>query len=142
MNNDNLSQKLQDKDVLKMLLAVLYFGEGAKWKSHHGLMLGSSDPNLVCLYINLLRECYGINSKSLKCRVSYRADQNINSLQRYWSRVTSIPISNFYKTIPDPRTIGRPTRRKEYKGVCVIMCGGTHTQLELEMIPKIILKGL
>lgn len=141
-NNKHVVKKLNDKDVLKMLLSILYLGEGSKWKSHSGLVLGSSDPDIILLYIRLLSLCYGIKIENLKCRISYRADQNINYLQKYWSRITSIPLNNFYKTIPDSRTVGKPTRKKDYKGVCVINCSGTHIQLELEAIPKIILKGL
>lgn len=142
INNNHLKKKLHDRDIPKMLLAFLYLGEGAKWKSHSGLMLGSSDPNIVLLYIRLLNLCYGIKTETLRCRISYRVDQDIECLEAYWSRITAIPIKNFYKTKPDVRTSGKPTKNKDYKGVCVIMCGGTHIQLELEAIPKLILKGL
>lgn len=137
-----ITESLKDKDILKVILAILYLGEGAKWKSHRGLSLGSSNPTIIKLYIRLLRLCYGISIKSLRCRISYRADQNINDLQKFWSHVTSINVKNFYKTIPDPRTIGRPTRKKDYNGVCVITCAGTHIQLELEAIPDFILKKI
>ncbi|TSC96579.1 MAG: Uncharacterized protein Athens101426_246 [Parcubacteria group bacterium Athens1014_26] len=140
--NQKIGKKLKSKDILKAFLSILYLGEGAKWKSHHGLMLGSSDPIIIKLYIQLLKLCYDIKPETLKCRVSYRADQNINDLQEYWSKITLIQLKNFYKTIPDPRTIGKPTKNKDYKGVCVITCGGTSFQLELEMIPKLILRGL
>lgn len=141
-NNEYLIRKLNDKDFLKMLLAVLYIAEGSKWKSHRGLLLGNSNPDIIRLYIRLLNLCYGIDLKKLKCRIGYRADQNLHFLKRYWSRITGIPIRNFYKTKPDPRTIGKITKNKHYKGVCVISCAGTHIQLELEAIPKIILKGI
>lgn len=141
-NNKYLLQKTKDKDVLKITLAMLYLGEGAKWRSHHGLQLGSSDSNIVRLYIKLLKICYGITPKQLKCRISYRADQNIKDLEKYWSQISRISLNNFYKTKPDPRTIGRVTKNKEYRGVCVVSCAGTHIQLELEAIPKIILTGL
>ncbi len=141
-NIQPLKDKIQDKDVLKMILATLYLGEGSKWKSHSGLSLGSSDPNIILLFIKLLGICYGINRQKLKCRVSYRADQNIKRLEKYWSKITGIPLSNFYKTKFDPRTLGKPTKNKDYKGVCVIMGSGSHIQLELEAIPKLILAGL
>lgn len=141
-NKEVILRKLNDQQTLKLLLSMLYLGEGSKWKSHRGLMLGSSDPNIIKLYIRLLETCYGVISKNLRCRVSYRADQDISVLQKYWSKITLVPLSNFYKTKPDPRTIGKPTKNKNYMGVCVITCGGTHIQLELEAIPKIILKGL
>lgn len=140
--NGKIVLRLKDKDILKMLLAILYLGEGTKWKSHSGLILGSSDPDIIRLYLRLLKLCYGIQAEALKCRISYRADQNIARLERFWSKVTSIPRKNFYKTIPDPRTVGKPTKNKDYKGVCVVSGPGTSIQLELEMIPKIILKGL
>ena len=141
-NNEILQKKVKDIYVLKMILAMLYLGEGTKWKTHRGLVLGSSDPNIILLYIKLLEMCYGLKRENMKCRISFRADQNIKSLERYWSKIIRIPLKNFYKTIPDPRTIGKPTKKKDYKGVCVIMCPGTHIQLELETIPGLILKGL
>lgn len=140
--NSCLKSYLNDKNILRMILSVLYLGEGSKWKSHSGLMLGSSEPGIILLYLKLLTICYAIPSDQLKCRVSYRADQNIRALESYWSKVTGIPLKNFYKTKPDPRTIGKKTKKLDYKGVCVIMGGSSRIQLELEKIPKIILKGL
>jgi len=141
-NKSVILDKLRDKEVLKLILSSLYLGEGSKWKSHRGLMLGSSEPDIVNLYILLLNKCYGIKINQLKCRISYRADQNIRALEKHWSKITGVPIENFYKTKPDPRTIGKITSNKDYRGVCVVSCAGTHIQLELEAIPKIILKGL
>src|SRR3989338_7206902 len=141
-SNQQVVKRISNKDALRTVLSILYLGEGEKCKSHRRLMLGSSDEKIVKLYIQLLRICYGINPRSLKCRISYRADQNIQALQRYWSRVTSIPRGNFYKTKPDPRTVGKPTKRKDYKGVCVVTYGRTDIQLELETIPKLILETI
>lgn len=131
-----------NREVLKVILAFLYLGEGAKWKSHPGLQLGSSDPLIVNLYLRLLRICYGIRPEQLKCRVNYRADQDLESLEKFWSFETSIPMSNFYKSIPDPRTYGKITKKRECKGVCVVNGGSTTIQLELEAIPRAIFEGL
>ena len=137
-----LAIKLRDKDVAKIALSMLYLGEGAKWKGHSGLFLGSSDPDIILLYILLLAKCHGIKSNQLRCRIGYRADQNIRKLERYWSHVTKIPIRNFYKTKPDPRTKGKKTRKVDYKGVCVITCAGARIQLELEALAKLFLENL
>lgn len=128
--------------VLKVALAFLYIGEGAKWKSHRGLMLGSSSPEITGLYVALLHACYGIPVDKLRCRVSHRADQNISALNRYWSRVTGIPLRNFTRSIPDPRTLGKPTKDTSYRGVCVVTCGSTDIQLELQAICDIMLAAL
>jgi len=129
-----------NQEGLKVALAMLYLGEGAKWKSHSGLMLGSSDPEIVLLYIFLLKTCYNIATSQLKCRVSYRADQDIGTLETYWSSLTNIPKENFYKTKPDPRTKGKRTKKMDYKGVCVLSCAGARIQLELAEIARILTK--
>ena len=139
-NNEYLERNVINSGVLKIILSILYLGEGAKWQSHRGLMLGSSDLGIVKLYIALLSLCYDIKPEIMKCRICYRADQDIHILQKYWSQSIGIPLDNFYKTKPDVRTIGIPTRRKDYMGVCVIMCAGTQIQLELDVIAKMIVE--
>ena len=122
-----------------LALAYLYLGEGLKRSpKQRGLKLGSSNPTIVTTYIGLLKRCYNIDVSKLKCRISYRADQNLDDLQKFWSYLTGISINNFYKTIPDPRTVGKPTNNKEYKGVCAIYCSGSRIQLELQVITDII----
>lgn len=140
--NESLIRYLNNKDILKMFLSFLYLGEGSKWQAYRGLRLGNSDPHVILLYLRLLKHCYGIHHRKLKCQIIHRVDQNLTGLCKYWSRITSIPLKNFYKTSPDPRTKGKPTLKKNYKGVCVVSCAGADIQLELETIPKIILKGL
>lgn len=134
--------KLQTKEACLLALAMLYLGEGAKAKGHSGLLLGSSDPNIIQLYIMLLEQCYSLTVNDLRCRISYRADQDIHELQQYWSAVTGIPLIHFYKTTPDQRTVGKPTKRVEYRGVCVISCRGRIHQLELQQVSNEYLKLL
>lgn len=129
--------KLGTKEA-KIALAMLYLGEGAKRSGFRGLSLGSSDPNIILTYLGLLNKCYGLVPSRFKCRVSYRADQNIEELTKFWSQITGISINNFYKTKPDPRTIGKPTKKTNYKGVCVVFVAGAQIQLELEIIADII----
>jgi len=61
---------------------------------------------------------------------------------RFWSRYTQISLKNFYKTKPNSRTKGKPTKQKDYRGVCVVTLGSTEIQLELELIAEIIFSGL
>ena len=122
-----------------LALAFLYLGEGLKRSStQRGLRLGSSDPKIIRTYIGLLKRCYGIETPMLKCRISYRADQDLNELQKFWASITGINIDKFYKTKPDPRTVGKPTRKSDYKGVFAIYCAGSRIQLELQVIADII----
>lgn len=131
-----------DRDTLMIALAFLYLGEGKKWTSSPGLGLGSSSPDIMRLYVLLLKKCFGIKPRDVRAAVLHRADQNLRELQNYWARVTGIPLTNFRASKPDPRTIGSKTRDQNYRGVCVIECAGAEYQLELEAISKIILLKL
>lgn len=131
---------LLNKSVCKLVLSMLYLGEGSKWRSYRSLSLGNSDPEVIKTYLNLLRYCYDIDESRLRCRVMYRADQDLKKLERFWSRITGIPQTQFYKTKPDQRTVGKITKNKSYKGVCSVYYGSTDIQIELELIAKIILE--
>jgi len=142
-SNLHLADRLKDKDFLKVVLAVIYSCEGSKWKSHSGLLLGNTDPSLLRFYMESLKICYPnvINSETFRCRVSHRADQDIKELNVFWSKELGVPLHHFYKSKPDPRTIGKPTKKKDYKGVCVVTYRGSEIQLELETIAKILFAG-
>lgn len=137
-NNKLLTEFKTNLITKKACLAMLYLAEGTKWRSHRGLVLGSSDPDIVELYIKLLFDIYALPKSSLRARISYRADQDIHTLTKYWMNITGFQRSQFYKTIPDPRTIGKPTKNKQYRGVYVITCGGTAIQLELQILGKLL----
>lgn len=140
--NSYLLDKVKNNDIKKIALAILYLGEGNKWKSHRGLMLGSSDPDIIYLYIKLLKSVYNISRSAMRAQILYRADQDINGLTIFWSKITGLPKESFYKCKPDSRTIGKPTKNKDYKGVCVVSCAGTKIQLELDIVARLICKGI
>lgn len=123
-------------ETAKLALATLYLGEGSKWASYRGLALGSANPDIILIYIKLLEICYGKSIDDFKLRVQYRADQNLSELEDYWSALTGISRTNFYKSTPDMRTKDKPTTNGSYKGVCVASCSGTDIQLELAAIAK------
>lgn len=139
--NDHLLSKI-DKGVSKLMLAMLYLGEGSKHSARSGLALGNSDPGVIRLFIKLLKECYGKQSDQLRCWICYRADQNLNALKRFWSNTTGIPTNQFYRTKPDPRSIGKKTLKSNYRGVCVVSClKSTKIQLELGTIADMVIKN-
>lgn len=135
-----------NKDVQKLLLAMLYLGEGAKSKSTKYLSLGSSNSKIVKLYLMLLGNCFKIDNSKFRIRIQCRDDQNIYLLEKYWQNLTKIPKEQFYPTYVDKRSIGKPTLHKDYKGVCAVHYFDRSIQLELELLSesmiKYILKGL
>lgn len=140
--NSSLSQFMASREARLVALSMLYLGEGSKWRSGGGPQLGSTNPLIIMLYLDLIRECYGISGNMLRGRVQHRADQDSEKLLTYWSHITGIPKTRFYPCYVDKRTLGKPTLKKDYKGVCTISSAGTHMQLELEQISVIISSAL
>ncbi|MEK7147181.1 MAG: hypothetical protein AAB772_02910, partial [Patescibacteria group bacterium] len=115
----HLNVIIKNPDVAKIALTMLYIGEGTK--SHKGsLIFGNSDPKTINLFLRLLRFCYHIDENKFRCTLQCRADQNIKALEKFWSQTTGVPLRQFYKARIDPRTIGIPSKKPDYKGVCRI----------------------
>lgn len=129
-------------DVKKIVLSILYIAEGAKG-NRGAIMFGNSDHFIISSFVNLLRKCYKIDESKFRCTIQCRADQNIQELESFWSRITRIPLDQFYKARVDKRTIGQISQKKDYKGVCRIDYFSSAIDLELKLIAKIIItKGL
>ena len=115
----HLKIAMENKDAAKIALAMLYLGEGFKHRKG-SMAFGNSDPGTIKLFMKLMRRCYEIDESKFRCTLQCRADQNIRKLEKFWSEVTDIPPNKFYGARIDPRTIGIPTKKLEYKGVCKI----------------------
>lgn len=139
--NLHLTNSIQNHDTRLVALAMLYLGEGAKWKSRRGPLLANSNPNIIKLYMSLLQKCYQVMPEHCHARVQHRADQNSDELIEFWSNVTDIPRAQFYACYVDKRSIGKQTKNKDYMGVCSVMCPGTYIQLELQEIADIIFEA-
>lgn len=115
---EGLEIVLKDERTRKALLGALYLAEGSK--NSGTLTFANSNPAIIRLYLYLLRTCFSVNEKKLRCTVLARADQPIRELNLFWERVTAIPSEQFYAARVDARTYGKPTKKIEYKGVCRI----------------------
>lgn len=106
-----------NNNVLEIFLAGLYLGEGFKESARTGFC--NSNPKIVMAFLELLRRLYDIDESKLRGSIYGRADQDRNELVQYWSRLLSIPETQFYKTQLDKRTLNTKTYPK-YKGVCAV----------------------
>ncbi|HCR52581.1 TPA: hypothetical protein DIV48_02975 [Candidatus Kaiserbacteria bacterium] len=134
-NKDLLHVFAADNRTRKIVLAVLYLAEGSK-SSRGSLMFGNSDPAIVLMFVNLMRECYKLDERKFRCTLQCRADQDIKKLEKFWSETTRIPLSQFYGARVDKRTLGRVSEKREYKGVCRIDYFSSAVDLELKRIAQ------
>ncbi len=137
----HLPQVLENFNVQKITLATLYMGEGGKTR-RSSLMFGNSDPLLIRMFLELLRHCYKIEETKFRCTVQCRADQDTRQLERFWAQTTGIPFTQFYKTRIDPRTIGKPSRKLDYKGVCRIEYFSADLYNELKIIASVLTENV
>jgi hypothetical protein len=135
--NYSLGRLLEDSNVSKLVLAILYLAEGTK-KQRSSLTFGNSDPMIIRLFLNLLRKSYPLDESKFRCTLQCRADQNVSKLEKFWSTQTKIPLSRFYKARIDRRSIGKISRNMNYLGVCRLDYFSAHIFHELEVINGII----
>lgn len=139
-NNLYLIDELKNPRTAKITLAILYATEGAK-SVRSSTMFGNSNPLIINLFLRLLRFCYTIDESKFRCTIQCRADQNISELEDFWSQITKIPLTQFYKARIDSRTIDKPSKKPDYKGVCRIDYFSAEISLDLTSAAKILCLG-
>lgn len=138
IKNANLpiAEKVQNREIAKIALAMLCLGEASKTRG--SFSLGSTDPRIITLFIELLKKCFTFDLEKIRCTVQCRADQDIELLETYWLNITKIPKRLFYKARIDPRTKGKQTRKKNYMGVLRVDYFSTKVQIELETLAHLL----
>lgn len=100
-------QSMTQRDLF-MLGLGLYIGEGSK----SGLMtrFANSDPAAINLMIHWFTKALGVPKKNLRLRIHLYPDCNEKLSLQYWSRMTGVPRTQFYRTSIDRRTNKRVDR--------------------------------
>lgn len=128
-----------DVQTIELALALLYLGEGSK--KAVGTIMGNSDPLILNFFISALQRAYSVPLKDIKCELHLRADQNSNTMKKYWSKALGVPLSNFGASVIDFRTKGTKTY-PHYKGVCVVRCSRVAIQRKLLYIARGFCEGV
>lgn len=89
-------RKISQRELL-LLGAALYWGEGAK-KSKNVASIANSDPNLVKIAMRFFREILLVPENKFKCHIHTFSHLNRRKAEKYWSHITNVPLSQFYKT--------------------------------------------
>lgn len=119
--------------ILEIFLSSLFLGEG--FKKEGKTAMGSLNPEILKSFVTLLRILYKTDQSKFRAAIYARADQNINSLINYWSKLLKISPSQFHKTQVDKRTRSKKTY-PDYKGVCAVYYYDTSIQRRLLSISK------
>lgn len=113
-----LKKNLSARDKkLKLAGVMLYWAEGAK--GGNSVKFVNSDPKMVKIFIDFLRNICGISEDRLKLLIHLYPDQDDRSLKNFWSSATGIPESNFYKSYVHIGRVGTYKSKSLYGTVAV-----------------------
>jgi hypothetical protein len=85
-------------EKLKMAGVLLYWGEGAKLRGKNaGIDFANSNPEMIAVFLNFLRKICRVNEQKLRVYLYCYSNQDIESLLKYWYKITNIPLSQFSK---------------------------------------------
>ena len=83
--------------VLKFIGIALYWGEGAKAKV--GIArITNSDPMLIKMIVRFFKEICHVPNERLRACIHVHGPEAVKAAEKYWSEVSGIPLSQFYKT--------------------------------------------
>lgn len=98
-----LDKTTLDPDTKRVMCALLFWCEGGK-DVNGALHFINSDPVMIMTFLKLLRETFPIKEEKLRALIHLHQYHNPDEQLQYWSEITSIPTSQFYKPYLKPNT--------------------------------------
>lgn len=124
-----------DLGLYKVLGSVLFATEGGKFSDSLVVFI-NSDPRTIATFIRILREAFNADPKKFRALVHIHEYHNEGEIKEYWSKITGIPESQFYKSYLKPHTKKRI--RKGYMGTISVRYYDYQVALELRWIYNIL----
>ncbi|MEK7172345.1 MAG: helix-turn-helix domain-containing protein [Patescibacteria group bacterium] len=121
---------LNKKNILKLLVAVLFWCEGSKRTSE--VRFTNSDPKLVRVFLYTIRKAFNINELKFRALVHLHEYHNKKRQHHFWSTVTGIPLNQFTKPYLKPHTGKR--KRDNYQGCISIRYADANIAKELKAL--------
>ena len=103
-------------DTARLLCAIMYWCEGTKIRRSEILGFTNSDPLVIASFLSLLRAGFSIDERKLRMTLHVHDYHDPGTQLRFWSKVTTIPLSQFHRPYRKPHTGIRT--REGYQG-CV-----------------------
>lgn len=106
-----------DRDYCKLLASLIFWCEGGK-RHNSEMRFINSDPLLVQIFLYLLRQGFELRESKLRVNLHLHEYHDEVKQRLFWSKVTGIPVKQFYKSYQKPHTGHRI--RKDYPGCATI----------------------
>lgn len=96
----------------KIFCSLLYWCEGGKTEG--AIYFTNSDPILIKCFLKLLRNSFEIDESKFRISLHLHPYHNEKKQKIFWSKITNIPINNFFKIYKKENT-GK-TKKDNYQG--------------------------
>ncbi|MBI5405646.1 hypothetical protein HY972_01230 [Candidatus Kaiserbacteria bacterium] len=120
--------------VGKALLAMLYWAEGGK--TDGSMKFTNTDPELMLIFISLLRKHYKINESRLRVGLLVHYYHNRSQTRQFWSEKLHIPTTQFWKIYLKPRSGKKRNYKRNFYGICNLHYSSSAIQRELIALGK------
>ena len=85
------------QEELKLIGIILYLGEGAK-TSRGMARIANSDPLVIKIMMRFFREICNVPELKFRGHIHTFAHADVKKTEEYWSKISGIPTSQFFKT--------------------------------------------
>lgn len=118
------------KSDLKIIGIILYLGEGGKTK--RGVArIANSDPDVIKITMRFFREICSVPEEKFRGHIHTFDDANVSASEEYWSKITGIPRSQFYKTYSKLSTASKGKRHTTLFGTLEVSVNDTNLYLTI-----------
>jgi hypothetical protein len=105
------------KNPLFLSGIMLYWAEGNK--KTENIKFSNSDPLMIKFMMRWFREICKVPEEKFRIALHVHELLSRKNAERYWSKLTGIPLKQFQKTFVKPTSLGQ-RRNILYNGTCVI----------------------
>ncbi len=123
-------EALEHIDVL-MLGLGLYWGEGSK-TTRGTIELSNTDPRIIQIHVLFLTQVCGFPKNRLRGHVGVHAHLSSHAAEKYWARISGIPVSQFYRTSIQKSRAGNGERDALPYGTFSVSVHNTEMRIKLE----------
>jgi transposase-like protein len=96
-------------DPLWCIGIALYWGEGGK--TQQCARLSNSDPAAIKLMMKFFKKYSGVDASMYRAHIHTHSGENAQKALVYWSRISGIPQTSFYKTYVKKSKVTKNKRR-------------------------------
>ncbi len=116
---------------LLLVGAALYWGEGNK-SNRNVAGVANSDPDVIRIMMRFFTEICGVERKKFRGLIHTFSHLNAQEAEKYWSTISGIPKSQFYKTYTKPSSSSKGRKDSLPYGTFQIYVCDTNVALRIK----------